>query len=90
MQDKFMAALRRNATSADEVSALRRSMRGRPYARPRLGCFNLVCVRALWSGRLIGSISACLQVINSEASDRAAAIAAMVLIVTLLANFMQV
>ena len=44
MQDKFMAALRRNATSADEVSALRRGMRGRSYARPRLGCFSL-CVR---------------------------------------------
>jgi hypothetical protein len=31
-----------------------------------------------------------MQVINSEASNRAAAIAAMVLLVTLLANFMQV
>ena len=38
-----MAALRRNATSADEVSALRRGMRANPYARPRLGCFNFVC-----------------------------------------------
>lgn len=92
MQDKFMAALRRNATSTDEVSALRRGMRASPYARPRppSGVFVCLCARALLSGSLIGYICACMQVINSEASNRAAAIAAMVLLVTLLANFMQV